>query len=77
LDARLTTMLCKRISDVKYKDVKTGSILAEFSKDGYGSKSALLQMMMMMVMMMMMTTMTMTMTTTMITYRNNSNFSLI
>jgi hypothetical protein len=37
----------------KYKEAKTGSNLAESSKEGYGSKSAVLPMMMMMMMMMM------------------------
>jgi hypothetical protein len=50
LDARLTTMLCgKKNNDAKYKDVKTGSIRAEFSKDGCGAESAVLPMMMMMI----------------------------
>jgi hypothetical protein len=35
---------------VKSKDVKTGCNLAESSKEGYGSKGAVLSMMMMMMM---------------------------
>jgi hypothetical protein len=48
LDARLTTLLCKSISIAKSKEVKTGSNLAGSSKEGYGSKSAVLPMMMIM-----------------------------
>jgi hypothetical protein len=47
LDARLTTLLCKKIVS-KSKDMKTGSNLTEFSKEGYGSKRAVLPMMIMM-----------------------------
>jgi hypothetical protein len=50
LETRLTTLLCKRITVVKSRDVKTGSNLAELSKEGYGSKRAVLPMMMMMMM---------------------------
>jgi hypothetical protein len=46
LDARLTTLLCKKMITVKPKVVKTGwsysqewSNLAEFSKEGYGYKN--------------------------------------
>jgi hypothetical protein len=50
LDARLATLLCKRkITVAKSKEVKTGSNLAESSKEGYGSKRAVLPMMMMMI----------------------------
>jgi hypothetical protein len=38
LDAGLTTLLCKRSIVAKSKEVKTGSSLAEFSKEGWGSK---------------------------------------
>jgi hypothetical protein len=41
-------MLSKKIIVPKSKEVKTGSILAEFSKEGYGSKRAVLPMVMMM-----------------------------
>jgi hypothetical protein len=48
LDARLTTLLCKNIIVAKSKEVKTGwsnsRYLAEFSKEGYGSKRAVLPM---------------------------------
>jgi hypothetical protein len=53
LEARPTTLLCKQIIVAKSKEVKTGSNLAESSKGGYGSKSAVLPMMVMMMMMMM------------------------
>jgi hypothetical protein len=39
LDTRLTTLLCEKITVAKSK-VKTGSNLAESSKKGYRSKSA-------------------------------------
>jgi hypothetical protein len=39
---------------VESKEVKTGTDLAEFSKECYGSKTAILSMMMIVVMMMMM-----------------------
>jgi hypothetical protein len=43
LDARLTTLLCeKKIIVAKSKEVKTGSNLSESSKEGYGSKTAVL-----------------------------------
>jgi hypothetical protein len=35
LDARLTTLLCTKISVVKSKEVKTGCNLAESSKESY------------------------------------------
>jgi hypothetical protein len=44
LDARLTTLLCKKIV-TKSKDVKTRFNLAEYSEEGYGSKSYVLPMM--------------------------------
>jgi hypothetical protein len=40
LDARLTTLLCKKSIVAKSKELKTGCNLAESSKDGYGSKRA-------------------------------------
>jgi hypothetical protein len=49
LDARLTTLLFKNIVVVKFKEVKTGwsnsqewTNLAESSREGCGSKSAVL-----------------------------------
>jgi hypothetical protein len=48
LDARLTTLLRKIIIVAKSKEVKTGSNLVEFSKEGYGSKSDVSPTMMMM-----------------------------
>jgi hypothetical protein len=56
LDARLTILLWKKKIVAKSKEVKIGSNLAESSKKGYVSKSALLPMMMMMMMIMMATT---------------------
>jgi hypothetical protein len=44
LDAKLRTMLCKNIIVTKSKEVKTGLYLAVSSKEGYGSKRALLPM---------------------------------
>jgi hypothetical protein len=41
-------LLCKNITVAKPKKVKRESNLAEFSEEGYGSKSAVLPMMMMM-----------------------------
>jgi hypothetical protein len=41
VDARLTTLLCKTITVSKSQEVKPGSNLAQFYKQGYGSKSAL------------------------------------
>jgi hypothetical protein len=49
-DARLTTFFCKKIIVAKSKDVKPGSNLAISSKEGYGTKRTVLQMMMMMTM---------------------------
>jgi spore maturation protein SpmB len=49
LDARLTPLLCKKITVAKSRQVKTGSNLAESSKEGYGSKRAVLPMVMMMI----------------------------
>jgi hypothetical protein len=46
LDARLTILLRKRITVAKFNEVKTGSNLAEYSKERHGSKSAVLPMMM-------------------------------
>jgi hypothetical protein len=37
-DSRPTTLLCKEFIVAKFKEVKTGSILAESSKEYYGSK---------------------------------------
>jgi hypothetical protein len=52
LDARLTTLLSKKITAAKFKDVKTGSILEEFCNEGYGERNDVWPMMMMMIMMM-------------------------
>jgi hypothetical protein len=49
LNARLTISLCKKNIAAKFKGVKTGSNPAESSKEGYGSKRAVLPMMMMMI----------------------------
>jgi hypothetical protein len=46
LDARLTHLLCKKITVAKSKEVKIGSNLAESSKEGYGSKRDVLPMVM-------------------------------
>jgi hypothetical protein len=46
LDARLTTLLCKKIIVAKSKEVKTGCNLAESSKEDCGSKRPVLPMMM-------------------------------
>jgi hypothetical protein len=46
LDAKLWILLCKIIIVLK-SNVKTGSNLTEFSKEGYGSKTAVLPMMIM------------------------------
>jgi hypothetical protein len=47
LDARLTTLFCKKenITVPKCKEAKTGHNLAESSKEGYGSERAVLPMM--------------------------------
>jgi hypothetical protein len=45
----MTTLLCKRVTVAKFKEVKTGSNLAESSKEYYGSKRAVLPMMKMMI----------------------------
>jgi hypothetical protein len=37
------TLLCKRIIVAKSKETKTGCNLEEFSKEGYGPKSAVCQ----------------------------------
>jgi hypothetical protein len=47
LDARLKTLLCKRIAFAKSKEVKPGSNLREFPQEGYGSTSVVLPMIMM------------------------------
>jgi hypothetical protein len=52
LDARPTTLLCKRSIVAKSKEMKTGCNLADFSKQSYGSRNAVLPVMMMMMMMM-------------------------
>jgi hypothetical protein len=44
LEARLTTLLIKKIIVTNSKEVKTGCNLAESSKEGYGSKRAVLPM---------------------------------
>jgi hypothetical protein len=49
LDARLKTLLCERITVAKFKKVKRGSNLAEFCKEGYGSKCAVFSTMTMMI----------------------------
>jgi hypothetical protein len=41
----MTTMLCKSIIVEKSKEVKTGSDLVKYSKEGYSSKRAVLPMM--------------------------------
>jgi hypothetical protein len=46
LDARLTALPSKRITVAKSEEMKTESILTEFSKEGYGSESTILPMMM-------------------------------
>jgi hypothetical protein len=43
----MTTLVCKRIVVAKSKELKTGCNLAECSKEGHGSKRAVLPMMMM------------------------------
>jgi hypothetical protein len=45
---QLKTLLCKRITFAKFKELKPGSNLEEFPKEGYGAKSSVLPMMMMM-----------------------------
>jgi hypothetical protein len=52
MDTRLKTVHCKSINVAKSKEVKTGSNLGDFSKEGYGSKSAVLPTTTMMMMMM-------------------------
>jgi hypothetical protein len=47
LDARLTTLLCKKIIVAKSKQVKTGSNPVESPKEGYGSKRVALPMLLM------------------------------
>lgn len=49
LDTKLTTMLFNIITIMKSEKVKTGCNLAASSKEGYGSKVAVLSMMMMVV----------------------------
>jgi hypothetical protein len=53
LDARLMTLLCKKILVVKSKEAKTRCSVVESSKKGCGSKRAVLPMMMMIMMTMM------------------------
>jgi hypothetical protein len=36
LDARLRTLLCKKIIVAKFKEVKLGCKMTESSKEGYG-----------------------------------------
>jgi hypothetical protein len=50
LEARLTTLL-KKIIIAESEEMKTGSNLAEFSKEGYDSKRAVLPIMMIIVLM--------------------------
>jgi hypothetical protein len=45
LEAKLTNLLCRKIIVTKSKEVKTRSNLAESSKEGYGSESAVLLLM--------------------------------
>jgi hypothetical protein len=45
LDARLMYVLCKKIIVAKSIDVKTGSNVAESSREGHGSSMAVLTMM--------------------------------
>jgi hypothetical protein len=54
LDAKLTTLLCKKNTVRKSKEVKTECNVAASPKEGYGSKRVVLPMMMMTMMMMMM-----------------------
>jgi hypothetical protein len=49
LGARLPALLCKNVTIAKFKEVKPGSNLTEFSKEGYGSKSAVSPTLMMMI----------------------------
>jgi hypothetical protein len=53
LHARLTTLLCKKNTVAKPKEMKTGCNLAESSKEDYGSKRAGLPVMTVMMIMMM------------------------
>jgi hypothetical protein len=46
LDTRLTDLLCKRINVAKSDEVKNGSNLAEFSREGCGSESVVMLIMM-------------------------------
>jgi hypothetical protein len=46
MHARLRTLLCKKITVPKSKGVTTGCNVTESSKEGYGSKRAVLPMMM-------------------------------
>jgi hypothetical protein len=48
----MTTLLCKQITIIKFKEVKTGCNLTEYSKEGYGSEKGFLPVMMMMMIMM-------------------------
>jgi hypothetical protein len=48
MNARLTILLCIKIIVAKCKELKTGCNLNESSKEGYGSKRAVLPMIMMM-----------------------------
>jgi hypothetical protein len=43
------TLLCKKITVAKSKEVKTRCNLAESSKEGYGSKRAVLLLLLMMI----------------------------
>jgi hypothetical protein len=45
LDARLMTLLCKKIIVMKSKEVETGSNMTESSKEGFSSKRAVLPVM--------------------------------
>jgi hypothetical protein len=46
LGVRLTTLLCEQIIVAKSKDMRSESNLAGSSKEGYGSKNAVLSVMM-------------------------------
>jgi hypothetical protein len=49
LNARLMTLLCKKITVTRSKEAKAGSSLEESSKEGYGSKNTVLLLMKIMV----------------------------
>jgi hypothetical protein len=45
LDVRLTTLLCKKITIAKFKEVNIKRTLAKYFREGYGSKRSGLPMM--------------------------------